>query len=126
MSDINTYNDCINIIEDKKKLNNKELLTKWESFKTKFPQLYQMLIMTETVDLKLLKFLCDTAEKQKKAIELSESKQKNSDLNQKKLREHAKNHAGGMQGKHIRNMVKFMKAGDSFNKAHKKAKKLDK
>jgi hypothetical protein len=67
----------------------------------------------------------DTAEKQKKAIELSESKQKNGDLNQKKLREHAKNHAGGMQVKHMRNMVKFMKAGDSFNKAHKKAKKLD-
>lgn len=68
----------------------------------------------------------DTAEKQKKAIELSESKQKNSDLNQKKLREHAKQHEGGMRGKHMRNMVKFMKAGDSFNKAHKKAKKLDK
>jgi len=66
MSDINTYNDCINIIEDKKKLNNKELLEKWNSFKNYFPQLYQMLIMTESIDLQLLKFLCDTAEKQNK------------------------------------------------------------
>lgn len=65
MSDINTYNECINIIEDKKKLNHAELLQKWESFKKKFPQLYQMLTISETIDLKLLKFLCDNAEKQK-------------------------------------------------------------
>lgn len=64
MCDKNTYDDCIVIIEDKKKLNNKELLTKWESFKNKFPQLYQILTITETIDLKLLKFLCDTAENQ--------------------------------------------------------------
>jgi hypothetical protein len=65
MSDTNTYNECINIIEDKKKLNHAELLSKWESFKNKFPQLYQMLTTSDTVDLKLLKFLCDVAEKQK-------------------------------------------------------------
>jgi len=44
---------------------------------------------------------------------------------QEKLREHAKAHAGGMRGKHMRNMVKFMTQGDSFSKAHNKAKKLD-
>lgn len=65
MSDTNTYNECINIIEDKKKLNHAELLSKWESFKNRFPQLYQMLTISDTVDLKLLKFLCDSAEKQK-------------------------------------------------------------
>jgi len=67
MSDTNTntYNECINIIEDKKKLNHAELLSKWESFKNRFPQLYQMLTISDTVDLKLLKFLCDAAEKQK-------------------------------------------------------------
>jgi len=66
MSDTNTYNECINIIEDKKKLNHSELLSKWESFKKKFPQLYEMLTISDTVDLKLLKFLCDSAEKQNK------------------------------------------------------------
>jgi hypothetical protein len=65
MSDTNTYNECINIIEDKKKLNHSELLSKWESFKKKFPQLYEMLTISEIVDLKLLKFLCNAAEKQK-------------------------------------------------------------
>ena len=65
MSDTNTYYECINIIEDKKKLNHAELLSKWESFKNRFPQFYQMLTISDTVDLKLLKFLCDAAEKQK-------------------------------------------------------------
>lgn len=67
----------------------------------------------------------DTAEKQKKAIELSEAKQSKINLDSKKLREHAKLHKGGMKSKHMQNMVKFMKAGDSFKKAHKKAVKLD-
>ena len=64
MSDTNTYNECINIIEDKKKLNHEDLLSKWESFKNKFPQLYQMLTISDTVDLTLLKFLCNAAENQ--------------------------------------------------------------
>lgn len=72
MCDTNTYDECINIIEDKKKLNHNELLNKWESFKKKFPQLYQMLTITDTVDLTLLKYLCDSAEKQK---ELSKQEQ---------------------------------------------------
>ena len=44
---------------------------------------------------------------------------------QEKLREHAKAHKGGMRGKHMRNMVKFMGEGMTFAKAHNKAKKLD-
>lgn len=64
MCDSNTYNECINIIEDKKKLNHNELTEKWDNFKKKFPQLYQMLTITDTVDLNMLKFFCDTAEKQ--------------------------------------------------------------
>jgi hypothetical protein len=47
-----------------------------------------------------------------------------SEKNKLKLREHSKKH-GGMNSKHMKNMVKFMKAGDSFSKAHMKAKKLD-
>tara|TARA_Y100000592_G_scaffold98517_1_gene171838 strand:+ start:2823 stop:3080 length:258 start_codon:yes stop_codon:yes gene_type:complete len=43
----------------------------------------------------------------------------------KKLMEHSKMHKGGMNGKHMKNMVKFMRAGDTFAKAHNKAKKLD-
>ena len=43
-----------------------------------------------------------------------------------KLKEHSKLHKGGMNSKHMKNMVKFMKEGDSFTKAHNKAMKLDK
>ncbi len=37
-----------------------------------------------------------------------------------KLKEHSKQH-GGMQSKHIKDMRRYMEAGDSFAKAHKKA-----
>jgi len=43
-----------------------------------------------------------------------------------KLKEHAKKHKGGMNSPHMKNMIKFMKAGDSFSTAHKKAMELDK
>jgi len=43
-----------------------------------------------------------------------------------KLIEHSKQHKGGMRGVHMRNMIRFMEAGDSFAKAHSKAMKLDK
>ena len=42
-----------------------------------------------------------------------------------KLLEHSKMHKGGMNSKHMKNMVKFMRAGDSFTVAHNKSKKLD-
>ena len=69
----------------------------------------------------------DTAEKQKKAIEMNESKtNKISPSLKKRLMEHSKAHAGGMKGKHMKNMMKFIKQGDNFTIAHRKAKKLDK
>ena len=40
-----------------------------------------------------------------------------------KLKEHSKQHKGGMNSKHIKDMMKFMKKGDSFSIAHKKAMK---
>ena len=42
------------------------------------------------------------------------------------LKKHSKLHKGGMNSFHMKNMIKFMKQGDSFNKAHMKAKQLDK
>jgi len=48
------------------------------------------------------------------------------DTDEERLKEHAKQHKGGMRSKHMRNMVKFMKEGDSFAKAHKKAMAEDK
>lgn len=42
-----------------------------------------------------------------------------------KLREHSKQHQGGMRSRHMRNMIKFMKEGDCFSCAHRKAVKID-
>ena len=42
-----------------------------------------------------------------------------------KLKKHSTKH-GGMGSKHIKNMQRFMRGGDSFAVAHKKAKALDK
>jgi hypothetical protein len=62
----------------------------------------------------------------KKPMKKPMNKSKNlTDKQMEKLREHSKQHPNGMRGKHMRNMVKFMKAGMSFNKAHKEALKLD-
>ena len=44
----------------------------------------------------------------------------------KKIKEHSKKHEGGMNSKHMKNMMKFVKAGDTFSKAHTKAKAMDK
>ena len=43
----------------------------------------------------------------------------------KRLETHSKKHKGGMKSVHMKNMIKFMKAGDSFIKAHGKAMRLD-
>jgi len=40
---------------------------------------------------------------------------------EEKLIKHSKNHKGGMISKHMKNMIKFMKSGDTFKKAHNKA-----
>lgn len=42
------------------------------------------------------------------------------------LKKHSTKHKGGMKSKHMKNMLKFMRQGDSFIKAHGRAKKLDK
>ena len=52
-------------------------------------------------------------------------KEKISESMMKKLKEHSKLHEGGMKSKHMKNMMKFVKMGDSFNTSHKKAVKLD-
>lgn len=62
--EFSTYEKCINIIKDKKTLNHNDLKTKWENFKTKYPRLYEMLTITDNIDLKLLKFLCESAQTQ--------------------------------------------------------------
>lgn len=61
----NTYEKCINIIEDKKTLNYSDLNTKWEEFKNIYPQLYNMLTLNNNIDMNILKFLCESSEKQK-------------------------------------------------------------
>mgnify|MGYP003647313854 CR=1 FL=1 len=38
-----------------------------------------------------------------------------------KLKVHAKGHKGGLNSKHMRDMKRYMLAGDTFAKAHKKA-----
>ena len=62
----NTYDDCISILEDKKKLNHSDLKSKWDIFKKKYPVLYDMLTLNDNIDLSILKYLCDTADKQNK------------------------------------------------------------
>jgi len=42
------------------------------------------------------------------------------------LKKHSKLHKGGMNSFHMKNMIKFMKQGNSFMKAHMKAQQLDK
>ncbi len=38
---------------------------------------------------------------------------------------HSKLHKGGMRSKHMRMMIKFIKDGLSFTKAHNRAKKIE-
>jgi len=54
------------------------------------------------------------------------SKKKLTDAQMKKLEEHSKNHKGGMNSAHMKNMVKGMKEGMTFSKAHKMAMEKDK
>ena len=59
-----TYDECLSILEDKKKLNHLDLITKWDLFKNKYPILYNMLTINNDIDLNMLKYLCDAADKQ--------------------------------------------------------------
>jgi len=69
-------------------------------------------------------------ERKKTQKELFEKESKKSKIlsekDMERLKEHSKLHKGRMMGKHMKNMIKFMKEGDSFSVAHKKAKALDK
>ena len=65
--------------------------------------------------------------KSKKPIKkLVKKSNKLSDNQMNKLKLHSKNHKGGMKSIHMKNMIKFMKNGDTFRIAHNKAVKLDK
>ena len=61
MCDNETYNNCLEILEDKKKMNLIMLTEKWESFKNKFPTLFEMLSMNSNIDTKMLKYICNKA-----------------------------------------------------------------
>ena len=56
---------------------------------------------------------------------MGSKKKKLSKKTMDRLKEHSKAHKGGMMGKHMKNMKKFMEAGDTFSTAHTKAKKED-
>jgi len=59
----------------------------------------------------------------------SSTKKNNGKIDDKtmlKLKEHSKQHEGGMTGKHMKNMIRFIKEGMSFSVAHRKASKIDK
>jgi len=53
-------------------------------------------------------------------------KNKLSESDKKKLKEHSKDFKNGMKSSHIKNMMKFMKEGNSFSVSHRKAVQLDK
>ena len=57
------YNQCLEIINDKTKLNYQELNIKWVNFKENYSQLYNMLTIENNIDLNMLKFMCEMCEK---------------------------------------------------------------
>jgi hypothetical protein len=67
--------------------------------------------------------------KKKTQAQLFEMKKDKKELSKKdmqKLKDHSKLHKGGMNSVHMKNMKKFMIAGDPFLKAHEKAMDIDK
>ena len=70
-----------------------------------------------------------TKEKKLKQSDIFETKKKDKkDVKPKKniLDKQLKEHSKTQSSTHIKNMKKFIKSGDSFNTAHKKAMKIDK
>lgn len=65
----------------------------------------------------------DDKEKKEKKITLKEIFGKKM---KERLNKHSKNHKGGMEGSHMKNMVKFIKRGMSFEEAHIKSLAADK
>lgn len=64
MCDVNTYSECLEIIQDKKTLTHKQLEEKWKTFKIKFPTFYKMITTSDNIDLNMVKYMCNTALKQ--------------------------------------------------------------
>ena len=58
--------------------------------------------------------------------ELFDKKKDLTKAQMEQLKKHSKLHKGGMSSYHMKNMIKFMKEGSSFMKAHMKAQQLDK
>lgn len=56
------YADCLTILKDKKDLSTIHLDIKWIQFKKQYPKLYDYLIKFDSVDLQILKFMCELAE----------------------------------------------------------------
>lgn len=73
--------------------------------------------------VKVKKTLDKEEERKEKKITLKEIFGKKM---KERLTRHAKKHKGGMDGVHMKNMVKFIKKGRTFEEAHEKAVELDK
>tara|TARA_B100002051_G_C16670481_1_gene604243 strand:- start:998 stop:1381 length:384 start_codon:yes stop_codon:yes gene_type:complete len=53
---------CLEIIDDKNKLNHSQMEAKWVDFIKKYNTLYTYLTTENNVDLEMIKFLCEKAE----------------------------------------------------------------
>ena len=71
---------------------------------------------------KVMKTLEKDEQKKEKKITLKEIFGKKM---KERLNRHSKKHEGGMEGKHMKNMVRFIKKGMTFEEAHQKAVELD-
>lgn len=78
MSNQNTFNNCLEILNDKKKLTKLDIDNKYIEFKKKYPRLFDMLTLNDDIDRNMLKFLCDKADEQNNLnkINTEESKDK--------------------------------------------------
>lgn len=63
-SNESTYNNCIEIINNKNTYTASEMNSKYSVFRQKYPRLFQMLTESNQIDYRILKFLCDKADEQ--------------------------------------------------------------
>ena len=63
-SNTTTYNNCLEILNNKKTFSVIDMNEKYSEFKKKYPKLFTMLTDSNDVDLQILKFLCDKADEQ--------------------------------------------------------------
>lgn len=78
MNNQSTFNNCLEILNDKKNLTKIDIDNKYIEFKKKYPRLFDMLTLNDDVDRNMLKFLCDKADEQNSLnkIDTVESKDK--------------------------------------------------